>query len=110
MDKIEDEILMGGWRCLCIGLLVQAVQGAEKDGKLLRFTGTRNLQGNGLDKEIMNQRLQSRAWLDGGVGLITFEECCEAMQVDPEKAREAIKQRARLSRRTKTITEPVGCW
>lgn len=110
MDKIEDEIVMGGWRCLCIGLLIQAVQNAEKDSKLLRFTGTRNLQGNGLDKELINQRLQSRDWLSGGVGLITFEDCCEAMQIDPDKAREAIKQRARLKRRVTEITEPVGCW
>jgi hypothetical protein len=110
MEKIEDVILMGGWRCLCIGLLIQAVQNAEKDGKLMRFKGTRSLTGSGLDKELLNQRLQSRDWLAGGVGLITFEDCCEAMGVHPDRAREQILERSRMRKRVPEITEIKGEW
>lgn len=110
MSGIESEILMGGWRFLCIGVLLQAVQNAEKDGKLMRFKGTRKLEGNGLDKEMLNQRLQSREWLKGGTGLVTFEDCCDAMGVEPVKARELINQRARNRSRRADITQVRSTW
>jgi hypothetical protein len=110
MEKIEDEILMGGWRCLCIGLLLQAVQNAEKDGKLMRFNGTKNLEGSGLDKELIYQRLQSREWLKGGRGLVTFEDCCEAMGINPDRARQMIKEWARVRKRVPEIKEIQGVW
>lgn len=110
VGNIEDEILMGGWRCLCVGVLLQAVQNAEADGKLVRFKGTKNLEGSGLDKELLKQRMQSREWLQGGTGLVTFEDCCDAMGVEPDRARQMIKSWVRGRKRRPEIAQVMEVW
>lgn len=98
--SIEDHALAGGWRLLCVGILHHAVAKAECDGKLYRTGSQYRIHGaSGHDKERLNQRVQAREWLKGGTGTITFEECCEALGVDAERARSRILARAHERRR-----------
>ena len=110
MDKIEDEIVCGGWRCLCIGILVNAVQRMESNTKIFRVDSHRIGRASGTDKEALDNQKIAKDWLAGGVGLVTFEDCCSVMDIHPDKAREAIFQRARLRRRTREITEVRQAW
>ena len=110
MEKVEDEIVAGGWRCLCIGIMVNAVQQVESNSKIFRVGSHRIGRASGTDKEALSQRKQARDWLDGGVGLVTFEDCCAAMNVHPERARKAILERAHKKRRHRDITEVRAAW
>lgn len=110
MEKIEDEIVCGGWRCLCIGVLVNAVQQIESNSKIFRVDSHRLGSSSGTDKEALANKKRAKEWLDGGVGLVTFEDCCAAMNIHPDKAREAILQRARSRRRCKDISEVRAAW
>jgi hypothetical protein len=91
LPDIESEALEGGWKSLCVGVLLQGVQRMEASSKLFKPGSRHKIEGNGgADKELLHQRTQARAWLEGGVGAITFEDCCNAMGVDPERTRRKI--------------------
>jgi hypothetical protein len=81
---------------LCAGLLVQAVQRLESDG--LKRAAPKYLTGadGGCVKETAFQRREAKQWVDGGTGTITFEECCEAIGVDPVRARRSIEEHCRV--------------
>lgn len=93
MKTPEDEMIAGGWKCLCAGVLLQAVQRIRserrmhKPGSKYRTKGT-----SGLDKELLHQRSSARDWIEGGIGVITFEDCCDSVGVDPEEARRKIEE------------------
>ena len=110
MDKIEDEIVAGGWRCLCIGVLINAIREVESNCKMFRFTSHRLGRASGTDKEALENKRLTKAWLNGGIGLVTFEDCCEAMSIPPDKAREKILQRAKERRRNRELTEVRSAW
>lgn len=90
MIAVEREVCAGGWRMLCAGLLVQAVQRLEAEG--LRAGSPKYMTGadGGNLKESVFQRREAKQWVDGGIGTITFEDCCEALGVDAERARKSI--------------------
>jgi hypothetical protein len=105
MRDIEHEALAGGWRSLCVGVLLQAIQRAEASSKLCKPELKRRLDGHGgWDKEILNQRSVARTWIEGGIGTITFEDCCEAVGVDPDRTRSRIYDWCQ-SRKRKPMTE-----
>ena len=92
MHDIEGEAIAGGWRALCVGVLLQGIQKAEADSKLYKpGIKTRGEGHGGVDKEVLKQRANAKKWIEGGVGIVTFEECCEAVGVDPDVTREKIK-------------------
>ena len=91
MKSLEHESMAGAWRCLCLNMMIQAVQRLEWESKLHRPGSVHRLDGNGgLDKEVLHQRAAAKDWVDGGVGIVSFEECCESIGLDPEYVREAI--------------------
>lgn len=89
MVAVDGSVCAGAWRYLCAALMLQAVRRLEGDGKTRR--AYRTTKGGGCVKEHAYQLREARAWLDGGVGEITFEDCCEALSVDPGRARSAIE-------------------
>lgn len=91
MVDVDGAVCAGAWRFLCAGLMVQAVQRLEP---AWNPTGKRRFSGDkagGYVKETAYQKREARQWIEGGVGLITFEDCCDAIDVDPDRAREAIE-------------------
>jgi len=100
VEDIDSDILTGGWRLLCVGMLHQAVAKIEAGSKLYKTNSNYRCHGkSGIDKELLHQRTQARDWINGSVGLVTFEEACEALNVEPERARRMILQRAHERRR-----------
>jgi|688.fasta_scaffold574207_3 hypothetical protein len=106
MVAVEREVCAGGWRFLCAALLVQTVQKLQAESIPKARPNYLVKSAGGYVKESAYQRRDARAWLGGGVGMITFEDCCDALGVDSERARKAIEthcksatKRAKVSRR-----------
>ena len=109
-SNIEMDAMVGGWHYLCVGVMNQAVNRLSSDRKLWGggLVAGRIVSGGGADKESGRQREAAREWIKGGTGLVTFEDCCEALQVDPARAREMILKYAHDKRRVKPDPEEVG--
>jgi hypothetical protein len=88
MESIEEAAMSGAWKALCAGVLLQAVERLRLEVKLHKPGSKYRTKGDsGLHKEKLHQRVVAREWIEGGVGLITFEDCCESVGVDPDRAR-----------------------
>jgi hypothetical protein len=98
--SIDDDIMNGAWRQLCVGLLLQAVHRLRAETNLFHPGAYVKAQPRGGNcKEGIYQKREARSWIDGGIGTITYEECCEAVGVDPDRAREKILEHCRARRR-----------
>jgi len=111
--EIDAAEAAGGWRLLCASILLQAVQRTEESTKLYkagRFGIGYDWQNtrNGADKERIKQRTQARDWLDGGIGVITYEECCEVLGLEPELFREKVMEWCRSRKRKPSAGLEVG--
>ena len=107
MTDLEPEALAGAWKYLCVNVLFQGVHMAERESKLCRPGSRWKLNGQGgIDKELIHQKTGAREWIAGDRGVVTFEECCEAMGVDPERARQKIMQYCH-DRKRKPLKRPV---
>jgi hypothetical protein len=82
-SDLELMQLMGGWRILCSVMLSDAIKLVAKK----RITKYNNGCGPTED-----DRLASQRWIKGGVGAITFEQCCAMLGQDPERARKMIDE------------------
>jgi hypothetical protein len=100
--SIEADILEGGWRALCAGMLLQTVKRLAADTNLYhRAAYVKGGHTGGNDKEGIYQRTQARRWIEGGIGQIQFDECCEAIGVDSSRAREKILEHCQKLKRKK---------
>jgi|694.fasta_scaffold130905_5 hypothetical protein len=107
MTDLEPEALAGAWKYLCVNVLFQGVHMAEAESKLCKPGSRWKVNGQGgIDKELIHQKAEAREWIEGGRGLITFEDCCEAMGFEPEKARQKILEYCQ-SRKRKPLKKPV---
>lgn len=83
MEDLDDVTLAGGWKYLCSAVFLSAVQtvrGARLRGPAARAPERRR-------RESMAEIEEAWAWVEGGRGEITFEDCCESLGVNPERAR-----------------------
>lgn len=72
---MSDPELVGSWRLMCSNILYQAVESRCSS----HISGRRHMT------------YRAERWLRGGVGQITYEDCCEALGLDPEVTREKIQ-------------------
>lgn len=91
--NLSREVLHGGWKALCTAILLQSLarieRNAKRHGRLLTDTST----------DYTLQGLTAERWLEGGSGVITLEDCCEATGLDPENVRRTCHDRAYARRR-----------
>ncbi len=98
--SIDDLTIRGGWRMLCVGLMADATTRIKEARNLYR-------KARGIDHYAcrsfgMMQRDSWEAaerWMQGGVGTVTFEDCCAVLEVAPEVARKKIEEYAHARRR-----------
>lgn len=74
--SLDGSEIEGGWKLLCTNVLVKAACALQ--GAILT------------SKESLRQYHQARKWVFGGTGIITFEEACFAVGIDPSYARNRI--------------------
>lgn len=80
-DRTE---IAGAYRSICAMLLLRTAN------VVLRPARTRNMEAQ--------QKKTAKEWLQGKVGVITFDEACHAINVDPSLMRRQILDRVRESR------------
>jgi hypothetical protein len=101
-SHLDDLTVQGGWRLLCVGLLHDAAQRiAESQNLFRRARGIEAFVDRSFGVAQQDSWAAAERWLAGGVGMITFEDCCELLQVDPEIARRKIEEHAHARRREK---------
>ena len=91
--ELPKEVIDGGWKALCTALLIQSLARIERNAKkkahLVSDTST----------DYTLQGLTAERWIEGGSGIVSLEECCEAMGLDPDNVRKTIRDRAYQRRR-----------
>ncbi len=80
MEKVKQTELQGSWRMLMGSVLYEAVS-------LVR-------RGNDIKSPSEKKDFEAaKSWLESGnVGLITFNECCDSLKMNPAIVREKITQ------------------
>lgn len=96
INKLDGQTIAGAWRALCAGMIAHAVEAMRAETTLLIRTRERP---HWFKKDETQCRKQSISWLDGGVGEVTYEECCEALDIDPDRLRKGIKEHCHKNRR-----------
>ncbi len=91
MRTPEEEMFAGGWKCLCAGVMLQAVERLRSVRLCTAGSKYHSHDTGGIDKESLKQRAQAQIWMAGGTGVITFEDCCESLGVDPGRARQMLQ-------------------
>jgi hypothetical protein len=100
MQTIEDAAVAGAWKSLCAGVMLHAVERLSAETKLHRPGSTYKTRGDsGLYKEKLHQKTYAKQWIEGGIGSITFEDCCESLGVDPGRVRSRIVEYCHERRR-----------
>ena len=97
--RLDDYEVEGAWRSLCSTMLLQSVQGLEAASKLNRcrrasVAGSSRVNSAKAGMEVRASRRKAIAseWFVGGIGTITYEDCCEASGLNPEVMRRKIQE------------------
>lgn len=85
LEQRESDEIAAAYRAICAMLIVKSATTTSKPSRLRKMEAT--------------QKIAARDWLQGGSGLITFEEACEALDVDPDMARRGIDAHAEAAER-----------
>jgi hypothetical protein len=85
--ELDAMTLYGGWKLLCVATLHQAVHNVVQERSIAAREAMRRSFGRPPVKE---RKTVTEAWMDGGVGAISFEDACECLSMSPEVAREKI--------------------
>jgi hypothetical protein len=91
-NSLTPEELEGAYRKLCGAMLVQTA---------LSLSTRAAHRKDDYGEEMGYQKEASRRWLDGGVGRITFEEACDAVDMAPDYVRNGMEDYLSSSRRFK---------
>jgi len=83
--SVEAAETEGAWKMLCCNMLYQAVRRAS--GNDDRYYGKGYSSNRG---EYEAQRVAAIKWLRGGVGIVTYEDCCDALGFDVEAVSERL--------------------
>lgn len=85
---LSDDEIYGAWRCLCLNVLLHAVTDLTANRRLYKSTSTYRGRGSrGVNKESLRSKGRARQWASGRNGLVTFEDCCDVLDIDVERAR-----------------------
>ena len=87
-EEMEYLNLAGSWRLICLATMSHAVHDLAESRNLFVIRA-----GKGRDAS------HTERWLEGGVGTVSFEECCEVLEVMPDVARKKILSHAERMKR-----------
>jgi hypothetical protein len=93
LSTLPREIIGAGWRAICCMMLLRTAN------TIRRPTPDRKMEAT--------QKLVAQRWLEGG-GVLDFEACCEALEVDPDKALKGIYAYAEDDRK-RAINRRASC-
>jgi hypothetical protein len=76
LEAIGTQEIAGAYRCLCGMMLTQTVVAYRR--RVSR-------------SDDADAKRTAKRWVSGEPGVISFSECCEALDLDMERAREALQ-------------------
>ena len=80
MESVTQKEMQGSWRMLMGSVLYEAVSLVRKGSGVKSPSEKRDLEA-------------AKSWLnEGNIGLITFNECCDSLKMNPAIVREKIMQ------------------
>lgn len=80
LEQRDSDEIAAAYRAICAMLIVKSATTTSRPSRLRKIEA--------------KQKIAAQNWLLGGQGLITFEEACEALDVDPGRARKGIQAHA----------------
>lgn len=87
---LDSHTLSAAWRGLLLGVMIHTVQNVERATKI----GRRCWNGSPtINKTTIHNESESLKWIEGGRGLVTWEEACETLGVNPESARKRLLEK-----------------
>lgn len=84
LDCCAREELEYAWRSLCAMMLVRTASSLGRSASRRKSDAL--------------QKKTAKSWLEGGVGMVTFESACCAVDLCPDNTREAIRDHAETAR------------
>ncbi len=83
LDHLSATELGGAWRRLCGSLLIEAALACSNDrvDRSYRYSS----------RSEVNERIRAKKWIDGGFGIIMFDDACLSVNLEPDETRELIK-------------------
>lgn len=75
VESLRQDEIAGAWRALCGLMLVITASSMRRRARHRK-------------DDVLSQRT-ARQWLDGG-GVVSFAECCECLDIDSDRARDAL--------------------
>lgn len=105
LEHLPLEVIDGAWKSLCTSIIIQSLARIERNASKASQLNTSinadyNLQGS-----------TAEVWIEGGTGVVTLEDCCEATGLDPDNVRKTCRDRAdqrrqRPERKFRRVTRP----
>jgi hypothetical protein len=83
VQHLDSVTIQGAWKYLCSAVMLQAVQS-------VRGARLRGPEAYAPEKRLRDSSAEiadAWDWIGGGTGVISFEDCCESLGVDAERAR-----------------------
>jgi hypothetical protein len=84
-SNLSPEEIEGGYRRLCASLLVSSAYAMAENTRGIQPDKRRAVAP--FLRQVRKQREVAREWVNGGIGALTFEECCDAIDVQPDRMR-----------------------
>jgi hypothetical protein len=101
LSHLSGEEIEGGYRRLCGALLVTAATALCQRPRRVWPSDTYR-------QELARQEEVARRWSKGGVGVLTFEEACEAIDWEPAAMREEMGRHCIPGARTRKTVSRRG--
>jgi hypothetical protein len=106
-SQLDELTIRGGWHLLCTNLLHDATMRVKEARNVFRKArGVEAYADRGWGISQRDAWESAERWIKGGVGVITFEDCCDMMNVSPEVARQKIEEYAHENRRERPAGVP----
>lgn len=89
--ELDALTLAGGWKLLCVAIMHHT---------LIRLCEERNVFQRSWHQTHVGES-NAEEWMEGGVGAVTFDDCCAVLSVSPDVARTKMLAYAETQKRKK---------
>jgi len=90
LSNLTPEEIEGGYRRLCASLLVSSAYALAENTRGIQPDRRRPVAP--FLRQVRRQREVAREWVEGGIGVLTFEEACLAIDVEPDRMRADLRK------------------
>jgi hypothetical protein len=89
LEQLPLEVIDGAWKSLCTTIIIQSL------ARLERNASKASQKNTSINADYTLQGETAEKWIEGGLGVVTLEDCCEATGLDPDNVRKTCRDRAK---------------